>query len=193
MTLRNPECHDELVNYRLKRLVSLGGAPAVRICEGEFGLARQEWRLLAALVERGATGPMDLARQVGLEQGRVSRTLRSLLEKDLVRRAADHDDGRRATVCATAAGRELYAQLFPKLAHVNVTLLAALTDEELGGFERCLSKLTQHALQLQAQVSVTTPKADRRRGGSRRVWADRSAGAGLPTGLGKLGARLQQR
>ena len=42
--LQDPQRHDDLLNYRLKRLVGLGGAPAVRLCEGRFGISRTEWR-----------------------------------------------------------------------------------------------------------------------------------------------------
>lgn len=47
--LQHPRKHDDLLNYRLKRLFSLGGAPAVRLCEGRYGIARNEWRMIAAL------------------------------------------------------------------------------------------------------------------------------------------------
>ncbi|MBK0392701.1 MarR family winged helix-turn-helix transcriptional regulator [Ramlibacter algicola] len=170
MSLRTPRTHDDLVNYRIKQLQVLGGAPALRICEGQFGLARQEWRLLAALVEHGTSSPTALAENVLMERARASRTLASLVEKHLVTRSADSGDGRRATVCATAEGRLLYARLFPLLTEVNVRLLSVLEDGELQVFEHCLDKLTANARQVLRNLPADAPKADRRSGGSKRVW-----------------------
>jgi len=173
MSLREPQFHDDLVNFRLKRLASLGGAPAVRLCEGEFGLPRLEWRLLAALVEHGSNRPTALARTQGVEQARASRALTSLADKRLVSRQVDALDARRATVAATAAGVRLYRRLFPRLAQINVRLLDVLDDKELASFEACLDKLTRNAAGVLAAAGHGGPKAERRNGGSRRIW-DRS-------------------
>ncbi|WP_427913438.1 MarR family winged helix-turn-helix transcriptional regulator [Ramlibacter sp. MMS24-I3-19] len=173
MSLRTPRRHDDLVNYRIKQLQALGGAPAVRICEGGFGLARQEWRLLAALVEHGPRSPTGLADQVRMERARVSRTLASLVEKKLAARVSESGDRRRATVRATTEGRQLYARLFPLLAQVNVRLLSVLDDGELQVFETCLEKLTANAREVLRTLPADAPKADRRCGGSRQVWSQR--------------------
>ena len=171
MTLRRPKCHDDFVNFRIKRLLALGGAPAVRICEGEFGVARLEWRVTAALVEHGPAHPTELARRLRLEQARASRTLTLLAAKGLIARERDARDARRALVRATAKGEQLYAQLFPRLARVNERLVSVLDDAELAVFERCVAKLTAHAQHV-LDEGTASPKADRRRGGSRRVWRD---------------------
>jgi DNA-binding MarR family transcriptional regulator len=182
MSLRTPQCHDDLVNFRIKRLLMLGGAPAVRICEGEFGVPRQCWRLLAALVEHGQSSPTQLAVCTGVEQARASRALADLVEKGLAVRTADPADARRAVVRVTPKGRRLYAALLPRLAAVNTHLLSVLDDDELATFERCLAKLCAHAARVLDALPASAPKADRRRGGSRRVWhvresADRAAPA----------------
>lgn len=175
MSLRAPQCHDDLVNFRIKRLLMLGSAPAVRICESEFGLPRFEWRLLAALVERGESSPTLLAATAGVERARASRALSSLAAKRLVVRLSQPADGRRATVRATADGVRLYRRLFPRLAEVNVRLLAALDDQELDALEECLRKLTATAERILGDPPPSELKTPRRLGGSRRVWAEQAA------------------
>ena len=175
MSLREPQCHDDLVNFRIKRLLMLGSAPAVRICEGEFGLPRFEWRLLAALVEHGETSPTQLAAAAGVERARASRALSSLAEKRLIVRLAHPTDMRRATVRATGDGVRLYRRLFPRLAEVNVRLLAALDDQELDALECCLRKLTANAERILSDRPRSNQKTPRRLGGSRRVWAEQAA------------------
>ena len=105
-----------------------------------------------------------------MEQARASRAVAGLVEKALVERAPHALDGRRATVRATTRGCKVYEALFPRLAAVNTRLLAALDDKELKIFERCLDKPTRQASCILTDSAVTAPKADRRRGGSRRVW-----------------------
>ena len=43
--LAHPAEHADLLNYQLKRLVNYGGAPAIRLCEGRYGITRSEWRV----------------------------------------------------------------------------------------------------------------------------------------------------
>ena len=177
--LSNPHRHDDLLNYQLKRLVRLGGAPAVRLCEGQFGVARQEWRLIAALVESGPMSPTDLASHTGCDSGRVSRTTKSLMDKRLVERVAEPGDRRRARLAATAAGARLYGELFPQLAAINRRLMAALDDDEAALLEQFLRRLTVQAAAIRADGGGVAVKTLRYLGGTRRLWRD-GAGAAPP-------------
>lgn len=168
--LADPRQHDDLLNYRLKRLVTLGGAPAVRLCEGRFGVARMEWRLVAALVEEGPRSPTELAQRTGIEAGRVSLIVSRLARKGLIERVAGDRDRRRAVLRATAAGRKLYAELFPELAAINRRLVSVLDAEEVAVLDRCLAKLTAHAQQIYQAGGGVDAKAERRLGGAGRVW-----------------------
>lgn len=165
--LTNPIEHDDLLNYRLKRLVAVGGAPAVRLCEGRYGVTRQEWRVLAALVEGGAMTPSALAERSFLQRAIVSRKIAVLIGKRLAQRIKGADASGRIEVDATPAGRELYAELFPQLAEINRRLMAVLDEREAQLFEALLDKLWEHARRLHDDVDA---RADRRHGGSRRQW-----------------------
>ena len=169
--LADPQEHDDLLNYRLKRLLTLGGAPAIRICEGKYGVARAEWRLVAALVEEGPRSPTELAQRTGLEPGRVSLLASRLMRKALIERVAAAGDRRRAALRATNAGRKLYAELFPELAAINRRLMSVLNRAEAAMLDRCLAKLTVHAQEIFDSGGGVEVRADRHRGGARRVWA----------------------
>ncbi|HEX2543169.1 MAG TPA: MarR family transcriptional regulator [Caldimonas sp.] len=170
--LHDPQCHDDLLNYRLKRLVSLGGAPAIRLCEGRFGISRSEWHLVAALVEAGPMSPSELARVAHFEAGRVSAALRRLTAKKLVERHVLADDRRRVVVGASAEGRRLHALLWPELAAINRRLMAALDADEAETLDRCLDKLTATAQRIYDEGGGVDVRADRRLGGSRRFWSE---------------------
>jgi DNA-binding MarR family transcriptional regulator len=168
--LSQPAEHDDLLNYQLKRLVNCGGAPAIRLCEGRYGITRSEWRLLAALVEGGARPPSELAERAFMQRPVVSRLLGLLVRKRLARRLAPGSARVRAEVEATAAGCRLYAELFPQLAQINRRLMAALDEDEARQLEALLGKLWQRAREIHAEGGGFDARADRRHGGSRRRW-----------------------
>ena len=168
--LGHPTQHDQLLNYQLKRLLTLGGAPAIRLCEGGYGIARQEWRLMAALVEHGPLSPSELAQQAHIEFARVSRTVKSLSAKRLVERVTSSSDRRRALLAATQKGKLLYTELMPQLAAINSRLMAVLDDGEALLLEQFLARLTAQAEAIHAAGDGVAVKTGRHLGGSRRIW-----------------------
>jgi DNA-binding MarR family transcriptional regulator len=170
-TLKDPQRIEELLNFRLKLLFRLGGAPAVRVCEGEFGIARQHWRILAALVENGPLAVGVLARLTFIDVARISRGLGELRKMGLVeRRSMLPVRTRNDAVAATATGCAMYSQLFPRLACINRRLCDVLSQEEAEQLDRILDRLTGHAAAIHEQQEVDgQPKAQRRLGGAHRV------------------------
>lgn len=168
--LSNPARHDDLLNFQLKRLLTLGGAPAIRLCEGAFGISRLEWRLTAALVEGGAMSPSGLASHTHLELARVSKTAKLLAQKKLVERIVAAGDKRRVLLSATAQGERMYRDLFPQLAAINRRLMAVLDEGEAALLEQFLRRLTEQAEAVHAEGGGVAVKTLRHLGGSRRFW-----------------------
>jgi len=168
--LSDPRQHDDLLNFRLKRLLTLGGAPAIRLCEGQFGVSRAEWRVTAALVERGTMSPTELAEHTHMEAARVSRMVKLLTEKGFVQRTGGAGDRRRAMLEATTEGHALYRGLFPQLAKINRRLMAVLNEEEAVLLEQFLARLTENAEAIRAEGGGVEVKTPRYLGGTRRFW-----------------------
>lgn len=168
-TLKDPRSHDDLLNYQLKRLVNLGGAPAVRLCEGGFGVTRQEWRLTAALVEEGPLSVNELSARALVPAARVSRMLAQLVDKGLASRVSTAADRRRATVSATPRARELYAALFPQLAAINRRMLEVLDEDEALLLQQLLARLTAHARAIYEEGGGIAVKTGRHLGSGRRT------------------------
>jgi DNA-binding MarR family transcriptional regulator len=167
-TLKDPASHDELLNYQLKRLVTLGGAPAIRLCEGGYGVARAEWRLTAALVEHGTLSVGELAERARVDAPRVSRMLKIIIEKGLVQRLPAEGNDRIGRVAATDRGRTLYRELLPRLAEINRKLMAVLDDEEAALLQDFLARLTARAEAIHAEGGGVELKTGRYLGSSRR-------------------------
>jgi DNA-binding MarR family transcriptional regulator len=161
--LDDPAGLDDLFLYRLTRLLAVGGAPVIRLCEGRFGITRREWRLIAVLVEDGALLSSELASRAHLERGPTSKTVSLLVAKGLVRRTPRPQDRRLVDVAITDQGRAIYAALFPLVAKLNRELLAALGAAEVDQLDSMLQRLQQQAEAWLAAADL--PKADRQHRG----------------------------
>jgi DNA-binding MarR family transcriptional regulator len=166
--LAAPLTLDDLLNYRLFRLFALGGAPVVRLLEGRYGITRREWRLLALLATHGELAPSEIATLAHLDRPRTSRALSGLIGKRLAVRRAATADARRAHVALTDSGQALYAEVFPQVAAINAELISVLDEAAVQALDTILTRLTDHARQLNQEVARDV-RADRRAGGSRRV------------------------
>lgn len=161
--LRQPEALGDLLIYRLGRLYATAGAMTLRVCEGEFGIPRREWRLLAVLGEAGELQPSVLAERAELDRARTSRALARLQAKGLVSRQTLVSDRRLARVALTDEGRALHARMLPRLAAINGAILTPVSDDDVARLDHLLTALQERATQLLG--ASAWPKADRRRGG----------------------------
>jgi DNA-binding MarR family transcriptional regulator len=161
--LRDPAGLDDLLLYRLSRLLAVGGSMVIRLCEGRFGITRREWRVIARLAQVQELLSSELAASIQLDRARTSRAVTSLVVKKLVRRQAGTADRRHARLALTDKGRTLYQALFPLVCDINRGLLAPLSAQEARALEAMLVRLQSRA---DAMVDAAElPKADRRRGG----------------------------
>lgn len=163
--LAQPVVIGDLLLYRITRLLSIGGAPVIRLCEGRFGITRREWRVLAALAQYSALMSSELAIHAELDRARTSKAITSLVQKKLIHRRVQANDRRRAQLTLTEAGRDLYNTMFPLVQDIHGSLVSVLTTDEIAVFDSLLNKLQKQANDMQASSDL--PKADRRRRGQR--------------------------
>jgi len=154
---------DDLLLYRLSRLVGVAGGMVIRLCEGRFGITRREWRLIAVLASRGELGSSQLAEQAQLDRARTSKAVGSLVQKQLVSRVARSGDRRQVLLGLTEAGQALYDELFPLVTGINAELMGALGKEDAARLDESLHRLQERAERMVQQAVL--PKADRGRRG----------------------------
>ena len=94
--LTQPETADDLLMYRLNRLLATAGSLVVRLCEGGYGITRREWGLLMVLAQQPQMPPAELAQRLGLDRARTSRAITSMLAKNLLTRTTLPGDRRQA-------------------------------------------------------------------------------------------------
>ena len=168
--LMQPKAMDDLFLYRISRLLATAGAQVVRLCEGQFGITRREWRIVALLAQQQGILSSELALRAQLDRARTSRAVTALVAKNLLSRVTRAGDRRAATLALTQAGLALYTALFPRVVAINRELLSVLGEAEATTLDSALGLLQAHAEAL-AHAGQDGPKADRRRGGRRRQLA----------------------
>lgn len=158
---------DDLLLYRLSRLLSVAGSMVTRLCEGRFGITRREWRLIATLASRGELGSSQLAEHAQLDRARTSKAVGSLVAKRLVSRVAKAADRRHVQLGLTQGGQALYDELFPLVTRINAELMGALSADDAARFDASLDLLQACAGHMVQEAVL--PKADRGRRGARGI------------------------
>jgi DNA-binding MarR family transcriptional regulator len=162
-----PHGIDDLLLYRVNRMLSVAGSMVIRLCEGRFGITRREWRVLALLAQEQGLLSSQLAERAQLDRARTSRAVTSLVAKKLVRRDTGTSDRRQARLALTPAGKALYQELFPLVHGINVELLEVLSPADVRRLDGMLDALQARADRMVQRTDL--PKADRRRGARARL------------------------
>jgi DNA-binding MarR family transcriptional regulator len=107
----------------------------------EFGLGREEWRLLFLLARAETLSSTELARRTTLDKVQVSRASQRLQDKGLITRTVpDHDRRLREYAC-TDAGRAVFEAALPRVRERSEEMLHGLSAEERTALERGVAAL----------------------------------------------------
>ncbi|MEZ5607515.1 MAG: MarR family transcriptional regulator [Burkholderiaceae bacterium] len=145
-----PRTLDDMLLYAMWQLQACAGSLVVRMCEGQFGITRREWRVLAQLAAHEGVQSSELARHAALDRARTSRALTGLVAKGLVERTPRPGDRREVLVRLSPQGRALHAALLPRVMQINRELLSALNEGEVRQLEQFFARLQQQAEQMKA-------------------------------------------
>ncbi len=104
------------------------GALNEGLLDSEFSLT--ECRILYELADRPGLTASDLGRDLGLDAGYLSRTLRGFRERGLVEAAVSEGDGRRQELTLTEAGGRAFAPLNRRSRDEVAGVLAPLAEAE---------------------------------------------------------------
>lgn len=110
---------------------------------GELEIGSMQAKLLRQLGLRGKSSQAELARATASDPTLTSRTLKTLIDRGLVRRERSSEDRREYVLDLTAAGRRMRERVDKARARVAAQLVAALDDRDLDDFHRLAAKILE--------------------------------------------------
>jgi len=140
---------DEFLTFRLTRLSNALRTNLTKRYLEEFDLSLPEWRLLALVTRFSPLRFSELTSRSSMDKGQVSRTLRQLDKRGLIKMKVVKNRGSRSTealaapvvVAVTAAGKTLHKEVLPVARKRQVEFLMTLTESERVALYATLDKL----------------------------------------------------
>ena len=125
---------NKLVNLTLKRLFA---AEAV-------DTTREQEVILRELCQTDGVNQAQLALRVGQDRNNLSRTLRLLEERGLIRREVLGTDKRHSRVEITPEGRKLHAKALAAIEKYRTILFDGLSPQEIAALTDSIEQLTEN-------------------------------------------------
>jgi DNA-binding MarR family transcriptional regulator len=146
---------EEFLPHRLSVVSARAHRLFARAYAEQAGLSIAEWQVLSVLARSGDLSATDVARQAAMDKVKVSRAVRSLLERRLLRRAEDRRDRRVRRLAIPALGRRTQAGLVPLVHALEGEMLGPLSAEDRDRLGAVLSRLDRHLAAIGADTSET--------------------------------------
>lgn len=105
------------------------------------GVTVAEWVFLRVLYDADALSPSELADRMGMTRGAISKLAERLIDKSLIERRANPDDGRAQTLGLNSAGRALVPELAALADRNDAEFFSALSAKDRRHMERILKTI----------------------------------------------------
>jgi DNA-binding MarR family transcriptional regulator len=109
----------------------------------EFGMTEQQWRALRTVSDRGPLDASSVAAAALLRPPSLTRILGELIDRGLIARTSDLQDGRRSIVEITPAGRALVRRILSHTVQLTDRWAMAFGPERLKTLMAELELLTE--------------------------------------------------
>ena len=162
--LSRPRGIQDMFLYRINQLRAKGGGVVLRYCEGEFGITRREWVILAILSTEEVINSSALASRAELTPPATSKAVSSLLTKGLLERNVDPQNRRVARINISTSGKDVYKQILPIVISINKYILESISKDEIELLDSMLERMQKQANKLDMRG---LPLANRRKGSLR--------------------------
>jgi len=137
---------EHFLPYRLSLLTNTVSQGIARSYRDPYEISVTEWRILAVLGRFPGLTASELVERTAMDKVSISRAVKALEEKRLLRRETDHGDRRRMRLQITRLrGREVLNQVIPKALQYERQLLDCLSASEARTLSRLLGKLQTRA------------------------------------------------
>ena len=142
-THRNPDFRTpaSFVTFRLARLQNGLNAQAIAVLKGKAGLSLVEWRLIQTLRMIEIASLTEVAKHIQMDKGQLSRKIKAMVNKGLLRIETDKSDQRVQHLHLTEQALLLSRQLMPVMEARQTLLLKDVSEQDLKTFYSVVDKL----------------------------------------------------
>lgn len=129
------------VTFRLARLQNSLNAQAIALLKSRAGLSLVEWRLIQILRIYGSASLTEAAGHMQMDKGQLSRKVKAMVDKGLLRVEGDDKDHRVQKLHLTEKAEDLSQQMMPTMEARQDLLLSEVSAEDLATFYSVLEKI----------------------------------------------------
>lgn len=112
-----------------------------RVYETRYGMKPYEWRTLAILGPANEYTALEIVARSSMDKVSVSRAIAGLQKRGWLILRTNRNDARSRVLKLSKAGRDVYADLVPRMLEVERALLSSLTPDETRDLQRLMKKL----------------------------------------------------
>ena len=91
----------DVLTWRIHQVHSKLNVHASKFLEKVSGIALAQWRIMLAIGPEGSTTHSEICRYIAVDKGQLSRSLKGMIEDDLVETKSDDRDQRQQLVSLT--------------------------------------------------------------------------------------------
>ncbi|WP_137388550.1 MarR family winged helix-turn-helix transcriptional regulator [Rhodoligotrophos defluvii] len=150
----------DLFSFQLQRLAALSSRIAVLSIGPRYRLTVLEWRALAVLDYLGQAPLQKLATHSGLLKSQMSRTVSGLIQRGLISRSENPEDGRSILLRLTGAGKDVVTRILADSEMRNENMLADLSPEERAQLQAALKVVFATSLAYYDRLRSEVSSAD---------------------------------
>jgi DNA-binding MarR family transcriptional regulator len=143
-----------LLSYRLALLARINDRVGQAEVATPFGITLGEWRVLAVIGYLGEAALRAVARELRLDEGQVSRSVKVLAGRGLIVRRMGSGDRRSLRLALSPSGRTLHRRVLARAQEVNLPANYGLTPAEIGELMGLLDKALAHLAEPSAKTSA---------------------------------------
>ncbi len=133
---------EHFLPYRLSVLSNRISQAIARSYRDRYGLSVTEWRVIAILGRFPGISATEVAQRSAMDKVAISRAVRRLLERGLIKREHNHTDRRERHLHLSNEGRDIHDRIVPEALQFEGQLRARLTHEENRLLDRLITKLS---------------------------------------------------
>ena len=105
----------------------------------------EQWFILQKLNQHGALSQNELGDRLIMDKPSLSRTMKTLVDRDWVRRKADIEDGRKWQITLTHKGEQVVAVLMKAVKRERSHMFSDLSESDFIVFQKIIASITEKA------------------------------------------------